>query len=190
MQLRESAGAEGELIEEENREDDPADGEESVADAETGCQDGQPDGHVKDGERNGESSGEAEQGGDVPFDTQARHRYEKNDQWERGECCGQQPEVRWVVALGPRRCELWRFFEDDGGDDQDDCGEDKRDRIAFARRGRRWGSEGRLFGQDGGWGCGLKRMIACCFAGVAITIWSVDRVFDENLADQRRWLTV
>jgi hypothetical protein len=79
LQLRESAGADGELIEEENREDDPADGEESVADAETGCQNGQPHRHVKDEECDGKSGGEAEQGGDVSFDVKAGHRYEKND---------------------------------------------------------------------------------------------------------------
>jgi len=104
LQLSESAGADGELIEEENREDDPADGEESVAYTETGCQNGQPDRHVKDGECNGEGGCETEQGGDVSFDAQAGHRCEKNDQWERGKCCRKQPEVRWVVALGPGGC--------------------------------------------------------------------------------------
>jgi hypothetical protein len=188
LQLRESAGAEGELIEEENREDDPADGEESVADAETRCQNGQLDRHVKDGECDSESGGEAEQGGDVSFDAQAGHRYEKNDQWERGKCCGEQPEVSGVVALRPGGCEVWRSFEDDGSNDQDDYGEEERDRVAFAAWGGCWRSEGRLFGQDRRRNCRLKRMPPCWFFGVAIAIWSVDRVFDENLADQRRWL--
>ena len=85
---------------------------------------------------------------------------------------------------------MWRLFEDDGSNDQDDCGEDERDQVACAARGGCWRSEGRLFGQDRGRGCGLKRMTVCWFAGVTITIWSVDRVFDKNLADQRRWLTV
>ena len=170
LQLRESAGADGELIQEENREDDPADGEESVADAETGCENGQADGHVKDDECDGESGGEAEQGGDVSLDAQAGHGDEKNDQWERGKCCGEQPEMCWVVALGPGGCEVWRLFEDDGSNDQDDCGKEERNRVAFAAWGGCWGSEGRLFGQDRCRGCGLKRMTACWFAGVAITI--------------------
>jgi hypothetical protein len=82
------------------------------------------------------------------------------------------------------------LFEDDGGDDQDACGDDKRDRVALAVRCGCWRCEGRLFGQDRGRGCGLKRVTACWITGITIIIWRVDRVFDENLADQRRWLTV
>ena len=54
--------------------------------------------------------------------------------------------MRRVVALWPGGCEVWRLLEDDGSDDQDDCGEYERDRVAFVGRGWNRSSESRLFG--------------------------------------------
>ncbi len=53
LQEREPSSAHGELVEEEERKDDPANREESVADAVAGCEKGQAERHVEDDECDG-----------------------------------------------------------------------------------------------------------------------------------------
>ena len=80
LQLCEPAGANGELIQEENRKDDPADGKESVAGAEAGGEEGQAHGHVKDDESDCKRRRHASQGGEMALDSKARHGDHKHDQ--------------------------------------------------------------------------------------------------------------
>ncbi len=101
LQQREPACACDELVQEEHREDDPADGEETVSRAVAGRQKGEAGGHVKDEESDCECGGKACECGDVSFDAKAGHGDEEDNERQGGECGGEKPGVRGVVALRP-----------------------------------------------------------------------------------------
>ena len=80
LQLSESAGSHGELIQEQDREDDPTDREESVGGTVAGREKRETHRHVKDHESDCERGSKAGEGGDMPFDAEASHGYKKHEQ--------------------------------------------------------------------------------------------------------------
>jgi len=97
----EVAGFAGEVVHEDDVEDDPADGEEAVEDAVDGGHRAHFQGHAEDGAGDCERGGEAEEGGEVSFDPEDGKCAQK---YQNGNGCkerGEQPVACGVVVLGP-----------------------------------------------------------------------------------------
>src|SRR5262249_20673486 len=98
--LEESSVA-GELVHEDDIENDPADGEETVAGAEDGSLCCHASGHAEHPDGAAKRSDEAEEGGVVRFDVEERECAEEHDHWKRSEDGREPPVAGGIVILRP-----------------------------------------------------------------------------------------
>ena len=95
------AGFAGEVVHEDDVQDDPANGEEAVKDAEDGGHRAHFQGHAEDCAGDEEGSGEAEKGGKMGLDAEDGKGAEEYQNGNRGDEGGEQPVASGIVVLGP-----------------------------------------------------------------------------------------
>jgi hypothetical protein len=101
LKCDERACLDGEVVKEDDRQDDPADGEEAVSCAVSGSSEAQADGHMKGERSNGQSGEESRPRRHVRFNAQDGHGPQQHDDRQRRKQCGYPPVAEGVVGLGP-----------------------------------------------------------------------------------------
>jgi hypothetical protein len=100
------------LVEEEDRDDNPADGKETVGGTQSGCKQREARRHVEGDESDCQRGCEASESGNMSLDAKAGHRYQEHEKRQGSKSGGEKPRTGGIVALRPRSCEVWRMLED------------------------------------------------------------------------------